>query len=56
MAREIDVDAIQENIVAVTYCNIEHELVCLHIIVDLLLYFAFVIHSGGSLIAWGLGI
>lgn len=26
IAREIDVDAIQDNIVSVTYCNIEHEL------------------------------
>jgi len=29
VAREIDVDAIQENIITVTYCNIEHELVCM---------------------------
>ena len=26
IAREVDVDAIQENIVNVTYCNVEHEL------------------------------
>merc|ERR1712142_1121908 len=26
IARDVDVDAIQENIVNVTYCNVEHEL------------------------------
>ena len=33
VAREIDVDAIQENIVSVTYCNIEHELVTILMII-----------------------
>ena len=27
IAHEVDVDAIQDNILSVTYCNIEHELV-----------------------------